>query len=146
MPPTTYTIEVINNNSDPTPYLLFCDVPTASDNIGKAWINIYTKTPGVGAKGGSTTISINDSTFAVCGMAAQELAPRVSVSTAQSTPVDIGAGKLGLVKMDIQDDGLIFIPPTAKSTVVGGYQMDCGTWTNAKYREFNKQRSLHNIM
>jgi len=129
----SYHIKVVNNNTENTRYLLFCDPPKASNNIGKAWVNIYAQTPGVAAKGGSTNVKIDNTNYAVCGLGEEPLGPGVSVSTAQSMPVALGPDTYGKVTMGIEDDGLMFEGDPEKTSTVGGYDMVSKLWTNAKY-------------
>lgn len=133
--PNKYQINVTNNNSDNTNYLVFCDVPDASDNIGKAWTNVWAKTPGVGKNGGTTQINITTETFAVCGMAPQELGPGVNISTCQSIAVDLGPSDTGAINAAIIDGGLMFDGDLGATKVQAGFEIQTETWTNAQYRK-----------
>lgn len=133
--PNKYQINITNNNSDNTNYLVFCDIPDASDNIGKAWINVWAKTPGVGKNGGTTQIKITSETFAVCGMAPQELGPGVNISTSQSKSVDLGPSDTGAVTAEIDDGGLVFNGDAGETKVHAGFEIKTKTWTNAQFRK-----------
>ncbi|KAH0370227.1 hypothetical protein KCU65_g2619, partial [Aureobasidium melanogenum] len=131
--PTKYQINITNNNSDNTNYLVLCAVPEASDEMGKGWTNVWAKTPGVGKKGGNTQINFTDETFAVCGMAPQELGPRVNISTSQSVSVNLGPSDAGAVSAAIIDSGLLFDSDPAPTKVQAGFEIHTKVWTNAQY-------------
>ncbi|KAG9571219.1 hypothetical protein KCU71_g504, partial [Aureobasidium melanogenum] len=131
--PNQYQINVTNNNSDNTNYLVFCAIPEASEDIGKAWTNVWAKTPGVGKNGGNTQINTTSETFAVCGMAPQQLGPGVNISTCQSVPVTLGPSDTGAVTTAIIDGGLLFDGDLAATKVEAGFEIHTETWTNAQY-------------
>lgn len=135
--PNKYQILVTNNNnSEKTNYLVFCDVPGASDNSGRIWTNVWAKTPGVGKNGGTIRIDITTEMFAVCGMAPEELGPCVNISTCDFIPVDLGPSD-GAINAAIIEGGLMFDGDPGATEVRGGFEIRTETWTNAQYRKYS---------
>ena len=60
---------IVKNTSDEVQnFLIFNDVPAFSKNAGKAWTNVWGRSPGVGSSNGSMRFGIHEAFFAVCGM------------------------------------------------------------------------------
>jgi len=128
-----YTIKVVNQDDAPKDYALFCDAPKTTDVMGDPYTNVYVTAPSVGTGSSAATFNITEEDFAVCGMAAQELAPGVSVSTAQSVRIALGPDGYGACHLDIQGTGIMFTGSVGVTSLKGGYQLACGTWTNSKF-------------
>ena len=103
-------IVVKNKSSDVQQFLIFNDVPAFSQNAGKAWTNVWGRSPGVGTESGSTTFHVHESFYAVCGMHKQPLATDLTVETSDYEAVKLGTEKTKATKvaMHIEDKGAVF--------------------------------------
>lgn len=102
---------IIKNQSDEVQqFLIFSDAPAYSANTGKAWPNVWGRSPGVGAQSGNTTFQIHEQYYAVCGMEKRALAINLQVSTSDSRSVQLGVdGNKGTgVTLEIQQGGAVF--------------------------------------
>lgn len=102
---------VVKNKSDEVQqFLIFCDQPGFSENTGKAWTNVWGRSPGVGAVNGNTMFGIRETYFAVCGMEKTELASDLTFQTSDYQPVKLGTDKEQATKalLEIDDGGAVF--------------------------------------
>jgi hypothetical protein len=131
------TIIVKNKTSEVQSYQIFNAMPDYSQNVGQAWINVWGKSPGVGAGTGSTEFDITEKYFAICGMGAAALAPGLVVSTSDYKTVALGSGGNDgtLCTAKIEAGGLLFDSKTGTLKKDGSFGIQDETWNPNQYRE-----------
>ncbi|KAI3553598.1 hypothetical protein CABS01_08736 [Colletotrichum abscissum] len=102
---------IVKNESDKVQqFLIFNEKPTYSESVGKAWTNVWGRSPGTGAKHGTTHFSIEEHYYAVCGMTPESLRTDLIMRTSDWDEVKLGTktGKGTLEWLDIQEGGAVF--------------------------------------
>ncbi|KAI9798953.1 MAG: hypothetical protein M1833_004306 [Piccolia ochrophora] len=129
------TIIVKNKTAEVQSFQIFNAMPKYSQNVGEAWINVWGKSPGVGAGNGTTDFDITEEYFAVCGMSTASLQPGLVVSTSDYRTVELGTdSKEGtLVTAKIDKDGLVFDPKTGTLEKDGSFGIKNESWNRTKY-------------
>ena len=89
----TIKIHVKNKSSQEQQFLIFNDKPSYSSSVGQAWINVWGRSPGTGAKNGTADFVITEEIFAVCGMNPKALDTDLVVSTSDYEAVKLGTDK-----------------------------------------------------
>ncbi|KAK0375226.1 hypothetical protein CPAR01_08388 [Colletotrichum paranaense] len=60
---------IVKNESDKVrQFLIFNEKPAYSESVGKAWTNVWGRSPGTAAEHGTAHFSIEEHYYAVCGM------------------------------------------------------------------------------
>jgi len=131
---TEYTINVKNTTTRVQSFLLFVEVPLASDDIGTAWTNVYAKAPGL-VPGADATFIITDEHFAICGNTTTPIGNGTVVKTSHSQRVALGPSDLGYTKLTVNVQGGQGLSVPSKTTVTGGYEIMCGSWDSEQFRE-----------
>jgi hypothetical protein len=134
MSSTKYVINVKNLKATPQTFLLFVEVPLASDERGSTWTNVYAKAPGV-VSGADASFEITDSHFAVCGNTTAPIKNGTVVRTTHSQLVTLGPSDKGRTSLTVNSLGGQGLSPPDKTTVTGGYEIDCGDWNPDQYRK-----------
>jgi hypothetical protein len=128
---------VVKNTSDKVQqFLIFSERPTYSDSVGKAWTNVWGRSPGVGANHGVTEFAIEEHYYAVCGMTPQALDTDLVVKTSDWNEVKLGTdgAKGSLEKLEIEDGGAVFNKKkTATLEKDGSFGIDTSSYDVTKY-------------
>lgn len=130
---------IVRNRSDNSQqFMIFNDKPAYSESVGEAWINVWGRSPGIGARNGSVEFSFEEKYFAVCGMELEALGESVHVKAADFQAVFLGTGRTGGtdVPMIIKEGGAIF--EKTKLSVVkkdGSFGINTGDYDMNQYSE-----------
>lgn len=106
----TVKIFVKNKSDENQQFLIFNDKPAYSESVGAAWINVWGRSPGTGAKHGIADFEIRETFYAICGMSPKELSTDLTVSTSDYEAVQLGTDqvKATQVPLIVDKDGVLF--------------------------------------
>ncbi|KAI9760230.1 MAG: hypothetical protein M1835_000212 [Candelina submexicana] len=133
----TVKIIVKNKSSANQQFQIFNDRPAYSTSVGEAWINVWGRSPGIGAKNGTAQFQFVEEMFAVCGMNPEPLGTGLVVSTADTQPVKLGTDKQEATDVPLITDhgGVVFDAANIKSFKKdGSFGISSGTYNMDQYK------------
>ncbi|RPB18617.1 hypothetical protein L211DRAFT_719055 [Terfezia boudieri ATCC MYA-4762] len=130
----TYTIKVINGSTARQEFMLFNAQPALSSSVGKAYTNVWVKSPSVMYPHGHATFVITDEDFAVCGTTPQALANGVVVTTGDYQAVSVTGSSPGTKAIvQVVDGGPGFTPATGTTTLANSFAISVEPYNPIEY-------------
>lgn len=129
-------IVVVNDSAIQENFSIFNDFPQESTNVGTPWQNVWAVSPLVNSKGGSTTFSITETYYAVCGMSPQKIAEGVDISTQDQVKAALASKSTPgtLVPMLAASHGVFFDKDHIdQEKTPGTYEIDTAGWDAGKF-------------
>ena len=131
-----FQIIVVNDSSLQKNFTIFNDFPQKSTNKGEPRQNVWAVSPLVNSAGGSTTFSITENYYAVCGMSPRKIAEGVEVSSQNQVSVILSSNtsKGTMVPMEAKSAGVFFDKgKLGQDNTPGTYKIETASWDTGEY-------------